>query len=397
MAHISNQQRRWRLAHRHRLTVPTRTDDVVLITNDLVALHSSDPATVYLSVAARMINPALESLDQALYEERSLVRHHAMRRTLWVMAPDIARLAHGAATAKVARAERKRTEAALAATTEIDDPAGWLDDALTKIITLVDAKGGLSTRDIGKALPELVVPVTFGVKTKNPAALNAHTKVLQGAGFDGDLVRGRPTGNWISAEYRWHPTQSWLGQPISGLEERAAAGELFQRWLLRFGPATTTDIRWWFGWTAGLAAKALADIDATEVGLDDDQTGFVAAGDTEAVADPGPWVRLLPGLDPTAMGWKEREWYIDAALVPRLFDRFGNAGPTVWADGQIVGGWIQRSSGEIALELAADLSSEHRRLLDEAIEQLQHVIGDVVVRPRFPAPVQKELFASSSG
>ena len=394
MARISRQQQRWRLAHRHRLIAAERTDDVGKIANDLIALHSSDPATVYLSAAARMINPVLESVDHALYETRSLVRHHAMRRTLWVMAPDIARLAHGASTAKVARAERKRTEAAFATTADIADPAAWLDDALAKIITLLDAQGELSTRDIGKALPELVVPVTFGVNTKNPAALNAHTKVLQGAGFDGALVRGRPTGNWISAEYQWNPTEHWLGQTIAGLEERPAAAELLHRWLLRFGPATAVDIRWWFGWTAGLATKALADSDAVEVALDDDQTGFVALGDTEAAPDPGPWVRLLPGLDPTAMGWKERDWYLDPALVPRLFDRFGNAGPTVWVDGQIVGGWIQRPTGEIAVELATDLGAEHQRLLNEAIEQLQHVLGDVVVRPRFPAPVQKALFAS---
>jgi len=78
--------------------------------------------------------------------------------------------------------------------------------------------------------------------------------------------------------------------------------------------------------------------------------------------------------------------------VPRLFDRNGNAGPTVWADGQIVGGWIQRPDGKISIELARELSSTHQLLLDEAIDQLQLVLGDAVVRPRFPAPVQKDLF-----
>ena len=94
------------------------------------------------------------------------------------------------------------------------------------------------------------------------------------------------------------------------------------------------------------------------------------------------------------MGWKTRDWYIDPPLVSRLFDRFGNVGPTIWADGQIVGGWIQRPDGQIVCELAAKLSSTHQRLLDQAIAELQPVLGDAVVRPRFPAPVQKELFAS---
>ena len=235
--------------------------------------------------------------------------------------------------------------------------------------------------------------MTFGVATKHPAAINSHTKVLQGAGFDASLVRAQPIGSWISAEYLWVPTEDWLGHPIAGLTETDASPELLDLWLRRFGPATETDIKWWFGWTAGLTRKTLTAIDATAVDLDNG-SGFVANSDVEAPVDPGPWVRLLPGLDPTAMGWKQRDWYVAPALVPRLFDRFGNVGPTVWADGQIVGGWVQRPDGKIAIELATELASTHQRLLDQAVGELQPVLDDAVVRPRFPAPVQKELFAS---
>ena len=121
--------------------------------------------------------------------------------------------------------------------------------------------------------------------------------------------------------------------------------------LRRFGPATETDIAWWFGWTAGLTRKTLTAIDATVADVDEGPA-YVASGDAAPPDDPGPWVRLLPGLDATTMGWKKRDWYVDPAMVPRLFDRNGNAGPTVWADGQIVGGWIQRPDGKIAIELA---------------------------------------------
>ena len=393
---ISTQQRRWRLAVRHRLTPEQRVDDVTTICDDLVALHSSDPATVHLSAAVRMATPSIESVERTLYEDRSLVRHHAMRRTLWVMSPKIAQLAHAAATAKIARAERKRTVAAIASSTDIADPGSWLDDATAEIVELLGTWGQLTTRDIGQYLPHLVVPILFGARTKHPAAIKAHTKVLQGAGFAATLVRGRPTGSWLSSEYFWTPTESWLGEAVAGREESAAAAPLLERWLARFGPATEADITWWFGWTAGLTRKTLAAIDAVEVGLGN--ASSTCAGwmltDDEPVPDPGPWVRLLPGLDPTAMGWKERDWYISPELVPRLFDRFGNAGPTVWVDGEIVGGWGQRPNGEIAMELARTLSATHQALLDETVAELDSILGDAVVRPRFPAPAQKDLFAS---
>lgn len=391
---ISDEQRRWRLAERHRLIPARRTDDVAAIANDVLALHASDPATVFLSALVRMRAPSTAAVHEALYDHRTVVRHHAMRRTIWVMDPEIARFAHGAATAKIARAERKRTVAALADTTDIANPGQWLDTALEEIRTLLAGQGPLSTRAIGQALPHLVVAMRMGAKTKNPATLNAHTKVLQGAGFDAQLVRAAPTGDWTSAEYAWVPTEEWLEGPIAGLDEVEAAGELLKRWLLRFGPATETDIKWWFGWTATLARKALAACDTVEALLDDATTGWILADDADALDDPGTWVRLLPGLDPTVMGWKQRDWYLDPGDVADLFDRFGNAGPTIWADGRVVGGWVQRPDASIAIELTQPIAKPHRALLDEAIADLEAAVGDTVVRPRFPAPMQKRLFES---
>lgn len=382
------------MAHRHRLLEAGRTNNIATITDDLIALHSSDPATVYLSAAIRMTQPCIETVEQALYDDRTVVRHHAMRRTIWVMTLEIARLAHGATTAKIAAAERSRTLKALSSGTEpgvVDDPDAWLDDAFAQVSALLTKHGPLTTRAIGKLLPELVIPVVFGGGTKNPAALNGHTKVLQGAGFDATLMRGRPSGSWNSAEYEWHLTEEWFGGPLAGLDEQAAAADLLAKWLLRFGPATDTDIKWWFGWTATLTRTSLAAIDAEEVELQDGRAAWVARGDTEDVPAPGPWVRLMPSLDPTTMGWKERDWQLDPALVPQLFDRFGNAGPIVMVDGICAGAWHQRDTGEIVYELTSSIGREHQQLLDAAVADMTALLGDVIIKPRFPSPLQKSL------
>ena len=99
---------------------------------------------------------------------------------------------------------------------------------------------------------------------------------------------------------------------------------------------------------------------------------------------------LLPSLDPTPMGWKERDWYLGPHEGP-LFDRNGNIGPTVWADGRIVGGWSQRPDGEVVTELLEDVGIDHRTLLDAEVERLSACIGDTVVKPSFPTPLQKRL------
>ena len=110
---IDAAERRARLAVRHRLVPSRRTDDVVTIADDLVALHSSDPVTVYLSVLARMANPALAAVEKALYDDRTLLRHHAMRRTLWVAGPETIRLAHAAATVDLHRVQYRMLATAL--------------------------------------------------------------------------------------------------------------------------------------------------------------------------------------------------------------------------------------------------------------------------------------------
>jgi hypothetical protein len=63
---IDTEERRARLAERHRLLPRTRTDDLPQIADDLVALHSTDPITVFLSAMSRMVHPSIEAVERAL-------------------------------------------------------------------------------------------------------------------------------------------------------------------------------------------------------------------------------------------------------------------------------------------------------------------------------------------
>ena len=86
--------------------------------------------------------------------------------------------------------------------------------------------------------------------------------------------------------------------------------------------------------------QALADVGAVQVSLDGDAVGWVLPDDTEPVTRDEPWAALLPVLDPTVMGWKERGFFL-GPHGPALFDTNGNAGTTAWWDGRIVGCWVQ--------------------------------------------------------
>jgi hypothetical protein len=167
--------------------------------------------------------------------------------------------------------------------------------------------------------------------------------------------------------------------------------ELARRWLLTFGPALASDLQWWAGWTAGQVKAALATLPVAEVDLDG-QPGVALAADLAPVAMPPPCAALLPALDPTPMGWQSREWFL-GPHGPALFDRTGNIGPSAWMDGRIVGGWAQRSSGEVVVRLLEDVGSDAVAAIQAEAARLQSWLGELRVTPRFRTPLEREISA----
>lgn len=386
---ITDDVRRARLARRHLLLQSSRIESVPDIADAVVALHSSDPVTVYLAIAARSSALTVADIERALYDDRKVIRHHAMRRTLWVMTPDVATSAHAACTRKIAATERRRTE-------KLAGTPAWLDDAVADVIELTaNHPEPLSTRQIGNLRPELKRDLLFGAGTRNEARLSAHTRAPLVAAFDGAIVRSRPAGTWIGSQYSWTNIERWMPIDWDTHDESSGTTDLVWRWLDRFGPGTLNDLVWWTGTTKTAVRRAIERIDCNEVDLSDGPGYSLIddAADPDVATDDEPWVALLPGLDPTAMGWKDRAWYLDDVTSRRVIDRNGNIGPTVWADGRIVGGWVQRPDGEIATEFTVDVTPTHRAMIDDEAERLRSFIGDTRFRVRFPSPNQADLLA----
>jgi Winged helix DNA-binding domain len=210
-------------------------------------------------------------------------------------------------------------------------------------------------------------------------------------GAEGRIARGRPRGSWISSQFQWSLVEDWLPGGIPELPVEDAQAALARHWLAQYGPGTLADLRWWAGWTATQAKKTVANLGAVEVALDGG-TGLVLPDDVEPVPEPEPWAALLPGLDPTPMGWVERGWYL-GEHAPELFDRTGNIGPTVWWNGRIVGGWAQRPDGEIAVSLLEKPGRTADKAINEAADRLRTWLGDIRVTPRFRTPLERTLSA----
>ena len=116
--------------------------------------------------------------------------------------------------------------------------------------------------------------------------------------------------------------------------------------------------------------------------------GYALADDLEPEPDAPPWCALLPALDPTTMGWFERDWY-SGAHRGQVFDSNGNAGPTAWWNGQVVGGWCQDDDARVQLQLLEDPGRDAVRALQQRADELTDWLDGVRISPRFPSPLSK--------
>ena len=403
MHRIDVAERRRRLAVRHALAPAHRVagtpSDPAQVARQLVALHSTDPATVYLSVLARVVVPVPPAvIEESLYERRDLVRMLAMRRTVFVVPAESVTVLQASTTDRIAQEQRARLVKLLSEVASVPNPEPWLADVERSVLRLLAERGGTSTAaELSAAEPRLKTTLVMAPGKSYQATQAITSRVLLVLAAQGRIVRGRPIGTWLSQQYRWVLAERWLRDEASEigaasvLSAIVARAELARQWLAAFGPAPLADLKWWTGWTMADVRRALADTGAVEVDVGGG-TGAALPGDLGVTDDPGDWVALLPALDPTVMGWSDRSWFL-GPHAKDLFDANGNAGPTVWLNGRIVGGWAQRADGTIASRLLEDVGSDAKALIDAESERVQTWLGGVRVIPRFRTPTERELCA----
>jgi hypothetical protein len=387
--HIDDDERRARLAVRHGLA--DTVADTVAATRAMTCLHATEPASVYLAAWARS-GATRHEVDAALYSERSVVRQLAMRRTVFAFPRELLPAVWGSASARVAGQQVRQLakEAQQAGLT--DDGPAWAAEQLELVQALIERDGPLTTSEVRERLPALDARITRGKDTYQIDVAIAR-QVITALAASGAILRGANDGGWKISRPRWTDTGQWLGERPEPLPEPQAYAELVRAWLRTFGPGTEADLVWWLGSTKAAVRVALTAVDAVEVSLDGGGTGWVLPDDIDPVRSSGHWAALLPALDPSTMGWKERGFHL-GDHAERIFDRNGNGGPTAWWNGRIVGGWAQRADGEVIVVPAEELPAAARRAVDAKAAELTAWLDGDVVRSIYQSPLGREHLAS---
>ena len=346
------------------------------VARGMVALHATDPATVYLSQSPRASTTRRSpTIEAALYDDRVLLRMLGMRRTMFVVPVDFAPVVQAACTRAIAAQERRRTHPVVRPGRHRRRRrrlAGGGRRADRSRRSASAAKPPL--RSLAADVPELKQAGAAGRGQELRRRCRASsTRILMQLSADGRIVRGRPRGSWISSQYRWSPMDAWLPGGLPELSPAAAQVELIRRWLRSFGPGTLADLKWWTGLTLGEVRRALQALEAVEVDLGE-ASGWVLADDLEPEPTCEPWVALLPALDPTPMGFVERTWFL-GAHAPRLSTARATSGRASGATAASSAAGPSARTARIAYKLLEDVGAEAERAVESAAHDLAGWLG----------------------
>lgn len=373
MRTISDAQRRARIGVRHALAQPV--DTPLAAARSVVCLHATEPASIYLSAFARS-GASRDTISQTLYDDRTLVRQLAMRRTVFAFPHELIPAVMGSAAPRVASMLGTRLAKEIEAGGLATDGARFLAH-LSHEVRAACAGLPRTTAELREQIADLDLRIEMNPGKHYGGSFPIAQRVLSWLAADGVVLRGANETGWKTSRPRWTLVEDWLGEPIAPTSVSDGYVELVRAWLDRFGPGTEDDLVWWLGATKGAVRTALAALDAEPVRFDDGLTGYVLPDDRD---DPEPdrWAALLPALDPTVMGWKQRDFYLGSHRE-HLFDTNGNGGPSILVDGRIVGGWRQHGDGTVDTMLIEKVDRTAIRLInDRAAELTDWLAGDVV-------------------
>jgi len=277
--------------------------------------------TSYLSLAARMDGFHTATLDDALFERRSLVRVPAMRGSVYLLPPEL--VPHGLALAAKVSALPMLHSAGIT-----DAVYGGLTNAIETILR----DGPRTAGEIKERLASW--------RERVPGTL---TLVLRQMSHDGRIVRARVRGGWRSQQFEYVILKEWVTVPARPPTEVQALQRLAPLYFAAHGPATVADFAWWAGVSELTAKSALERLELEQVFLDKVRGIYLATRESldELPSAPKKWssLNLLPHWDAYLMAHADRARYLEAKWADHVVDRGGNVTNVILREGRVAGVW----------------------------------------------------------
>ena len=161
----------------------------------MVCLHATDPAGLYLSAWARVDGFTVPDLDRAFYDDRTLVKHLAMRRTLFAVGRDLLPVVQAASSNRVAGVERRRLEKEVREAGFVEDAERWFDEVTAAAVAGL-ADGPLTAAQLREREPVLEGSIAYGHGKSWAGSFPVVSRVMTCLQAAGTIVRAGNLGSW---------------------------------------------------------------------------------------------------------------------------------------------------------------------------------------------------------
>lgn len=363
MAILQLSEEHARLLHMRLQGLEQRPDTIVSaaqVVGDVCGLQAQDLTASILAVRARSNRLTFVDVENALWQERSVVRTWCLRGTLHLIAAaDLSWLLPLLGPGLIAASRRRYIELGM--------DKDLCDSATRSILDALSSRGPLTRLEIAQHLSAQDIVAEGQVLPH----------LLRRAALGGQLCLGPNQGN--------NPTyvllEDWVRQERS-LSQDDAMAALAHRYLSAYGPAGPDDLAAWAGLNASKARRAWSliadelvqvDIGGCPVWMLKSQTAGLEEPPTRS-----PNVRLLPAYDTYLLGYANRNLIVAPQYAKRINSGGGVIHPTLLVDGFVHGTWSAKQRKdrlEILVEPFISLSPDIRDRLQAETEDLSRFMG----------------------
>lgn len=287
----------------------------------------------FLSLIARRPTILLGDLEEALINDRSLIRASAFRGSLFLLNtqdyPIYFRCFHNYL---FQRGLQKLQE--------------------HKISKAHLSHFALMLEEVQSNLPLLthqIIEIIFPGRRERPSAEICH-RIIQKLCDMGVLVRTGAKG-WKGNDFSYAVLKTWMPEmSMKPDNPEAARTETVRKYLQAYGPASIEDVAWWTGLPLVQCQRSIAHLRREAIRFHvetyrDDMIGLKETVESLRKRSPAEEdIQLLPPWDPYTLGWRCRRRLAEKDLMPMIYDTHGNATSVIVDGGRIIGLWQFRDS-----------------------------------------------------
>ena len=358
---------------KHHLLKKAKKNQLVKVVNDVCGLHAQALLTPYLSLRSRVENFENAQLDQALYNDKTMVKTWCMRGTLHVIPSEDLPIYNKAL---------KRM---------------WFEHHGR----YMRAPDWPSAEERKKVIHPRILEVLAGEPIKRKE-LNAKVQlllkndalpyerifsgwggILKETAYEGLTVHAQPCG----IESCFARLDKWLPKiNLNKVGEEEAQEKLLLKYLSGYGPASQQDFVLWSGVMAGDAKRAIENASSLleEAEVEGVKGRFwmlkedLKTADSINLDEEIP-VRLLPKFDSILLGHKDRSRIIRDEYKKRVFKpKVGDIAATILVNGQVAGTWKHKkakTSLTVTLTPFRKLTREELEEIEKEVEKLGKFMG----------------------